>query len=224
MSFIPTSPLDPAFWFHHCGIDRWWAVWLKKGGGRANPASSLWRNQTFTFPNASGAKVATRAADLLNFAPYDDLASPSFVSETKAAPMAAAGRAQAGTIDATSAGEARNVVIDRNTTKAVRLPGSPGTVVMDDLSGNLHGVIIAVYANLPEGVQPNTEAAAPYQIGSIAPFVHEGSMMDHRHGGPGFQFSIPARIANGSTLVLTLVPDPTSEMSSVIIGSIRLKR
>jgi tyrosinase len=44
MGDVPTSPLDPIFWLHHCNIDRLWAEW--NGRGHGNTSNALWRNFT----------------------------------------------------------------------------------------------------------------------------------------------------------------------------------
>jgi hypothetical protein len=42
-----TAAQDPIFWLHHCNVDRLWEVWLRKGGGRANPTTNEWLDETF---------------------------------------------------------------------------------------------------------------------------------------------------------------------------------
>jgi len=135
------------------------------------------------------------------------------------------------TVDATT-GEAQNVPLGPRRIKKIRLRassastrgGAPSTVVIEGLSGNLQGAVFAVYANLPDGVQPNTEASVPYFIGNIAPF-ESGGQGAHAHGSPSFQFEIPPEFGeNTSELVLTIVPDPTSETGNVNVGRIRLLR
>lgn len=50
------APLDPIFWLHHCNIDRLWKVWLRQGGGRADPTGP-WLTRSFPFHDASGARA-----------------------------------------------------------------------------------------------------------------------------------------------------------------------
>ena len=40
---------DPIFWAHHCNIDWLWEAWLADGGGRANPTTSAFVDQQYTF-------------------------------------------------------------------------------------------------------------------------------------------------------------------------------
>ena len=62
-----TAAQDPIFWLHHANIDRYWNVWLKQGGGRANPVSNAtWRNRAFTFFRGDGTQVQMTACDILN--------------------------------------------------------------------------------------------------------------------------------------------------------------
>lgn len=227
MSSVPGAPRDPIFWLHHSNIDRLWQVWLGRGGGRANPTNSTWRNQAFTFPGATGANVTTRVGDVLNTGTlgysYDDTSAPATTTTTTASMTAAASTdATVETVDATR-DEARNVALGGRV-KKIRLPATPGTVVVEGLSGSPQGAIFAVYANLPEGVQPNTEASAPYLVGHIAPFG-VGEPVAHSHGSTGFQFDIDERhLGKASELVLTIVPDPTSETGNVNVGRVRFLR
>ncbi|GAB7051570.1 hypothetical protein JCM9534A_66960 [Catenuloplanes indicus JCM 9534] len=60
------AALDPVFWLHHANVDRLWTVWLRQGGGRANPSDAAWRNQSWVFRDASGNRVTTTTAALLD--------------------------------------------------------------------------------------------------------------------------------------------------------------
>jgi hypothetical protein len=60
------AALDPIFWVHHAHIDRLWDEWLARGGGRANPSDTAWRNQSFRFHDETGAQVSMTAADVLD--------------------------------------------------------------------------------------------------------------------------------------------------------------
>lgn len=62
-----TAAQDPIFWLHHANIDRYWNVWLKQGGGRADPVgNATWKNATFTFFRENGTQVQMTACDILN--------------------------------------------------------------------------------------------------------------------------------------------------------------
>jgi hypothetical protein len=226
MSSVRDAPRDPVFWLHHCNADRLWEAWLQQGGGRANPASSAWRDLAFAFPGATGANVTARVGDVLDpgalgYA-YDDTPVPAAATATLMAAAAGPGM-PVETVDATS-GEARNVALGGGRVKKIRLPRAPGTVVVEGLSGNPRGAVFAVYANLPEGVPPDTEASAPYLVGHIAPFGI-GEPVAHGHGATSFRFEVdPSLLGGAPELVLTIVPDPTSETRNVNVGRIRLVR
>ena len=54
---------------HHANIDRYWECWLRKGGGRENPADASWLGETFDFQTLAGPQAAAvsnclRTADL----------------------------------------------------------------------------------------------------------------------------------------------------------------
>jgi hypothetical protein len=52
-----------------------------------------------------------------------------------------------------------------------------------------------------------------------------GEPIAHSHGGTSFRFEIdPSLLGGASELVLTIVPDPTSETRNVNVGRIRLVR
>ncbi|WP_198153651.1 tyrosinase family protein [Catenuloplanes japonicus] len=60
------AALDPIFWLHHANIDRLWTVWLRQGGGRANPADAAWRDQSWTFRDPSGNRVTITTGAMLD--------------------------------------------------------------------------------------------------------------------------------------------------------------
>ncbi len=84
MGIVPTAGRDPIFWLHHCNIDRLWNVWLKLGGGRANPgAADPWSNQPFTYDvGGTMTKKAGQVVDsaaMLNYKyDRDTLSKPVF--------------------------------------------------------------------------------------------------------------------------------------------------
>jgi len=84
-----TAAQDPIFWLHHANIDRYWNVWLKQGGGRANPVSNTtWRDRTFTFFRGDGSPVQMTACDILNASAqlsytYQDEVLPQVVSHCR---------------------------------------------------------------------------------------------------------------------------------------------
>ncbi|MSQ96835.1 MAG: hypothetical protein EXR98_20095 [Gemmataceae bacterium] len=62
-----TAAQDPAFWSHHCMIDKTWEDWLAQGGGRANPVAEMgWMNQEFEFYDENKKKVKIAVKDLLD--------------------------------------------------------------------------------------------------------------------------------------------------------------
>ena len=63
MGSVPWAANDPAFWLHHCNIDRVWASWNKAGG--KNPDDAVFLAQTFAFANASGARMDMQVADVM---------------------------------------------------------------------------------------------------------------------------------------------------------------
>ncbi|GAB7045578.1 FG-GAP-like repeat-containing protein [Catenuloplanes indicus] len=62
------AALDPIFWLHHANIDRLWSSWLALGGGRADPADTDWRNQSWPFHDADGDRVTVTNAQMVDTA------------------------------------------------------------------------------------------------------------------------------------------------------------
>ncbi len=82
MSDPRTAAQDPIFWLHHCNVDRLWEVWLRKGGGRANPTTNQWLDETFNrlFDESGNSAPALKVSQLqrstdLGYT-YDKLADP----------------------------------------------------------------------------------------------------------------------------------------------------
>ncbi len=68
MTTFSNAGKDPCFWLHHANIDRIWEVWLKQCDGRANPTTSPWTTQVFTFFDENGAAVNMTGAQVVNTA------------------------------------------------------------------------------------------------------------------------------------------------------------
>ncbi|MEO1027917.1 MAG: tyrosinase family protein [Pseudomonadota bacterium] len=78
---------DTIFQSHHGQIDRIWDIWLRQGGGRANPTTESWLEHPFWFYGWEGAPEPVKVKDLLDtkalgydFADYD--ISPTLTEET----------------------------------------------------------------------------------------------------------------------------------------------
>jgi hypothetical protein len=68
MGQVPTAALDPCFWLHHANIDRLWEKWIRKCGGRTNPADKEWLGHVFTFYDENGAEVNMTGSQIVNTA------------------------------------------------------------------------------------------------------------------------------------------------------------
>ncbi|MCI9870572.1 tyrosinase family protein [Arthrobacter humicola] len=83
------AALDPIFWLHHCNIDRLWAAWLEKGGGRVNPSETQWLDQTFAFHDENGAQESRPVSDFLDTSQlgytYEGIPAPTAAEEVPAA-------------------------------------------------------------------------------------------------------------------------------------------
>lgn len=86
---------DPIFWLHHANIDRLWEAWLRQGGGRTNPASADWKDQSFGFFDSGKNRVTMKASDIENTSgPVLNYVYDSFV--TPGDDLLAAARVKAG--------------------------------------------------------------------------------------------------------------------------------
>jgi hypothetical protein len=73
MSDVRCAANDPVFFLHHANIDRMWEIWLARGGGRANPTESAWRDHTFTMYDENAQLVTLRPLDVLDTAAQLDV-------------------------------------------------------------------------------------------------------------------------------------------------------
>jgi tyrosinase len=75
MGRFETAALDPAFWIHHCNVDRLWETYARdlghgypfeNGVGAGTSAEQSWRNQQFRFRKPDGTTKVWRAPDVLD--------------------------------------------------------------------------------------------------------------------------------------------------------------
>jgi hypothetical protein len=201
------AALDPIFWLHHANIDRLWNRWLAQGG-RANPTSSRWLNQSFSFVDENGAVVTMTPAEVLDndgqldYVYDDDLpASPETVIMTPDQPerqrppeMVAASDAP---VQLTGARVSVPLAVpastrDRVSSDAVVSPTPEGPravyLNVEDIEAPRNpGVVYGVFVNLP----PNADSAlrARHHVGNITVFgVESVNDPDKAHETvPGFR-------------------------------------
>jgi hypothetical protein len=207
------AALDPIFWLHHCNIDRLWAVWLDKGGGRVNPSETLWLEQTFAFHDENGTQERRPVSDFRDTAQlgytYEGIPAPTAADEVRASQGSAADPA---TPDPEMVGASE---------QPVTLTGNPASV---DVSIDARAVEARagdraaagpehVYLNL-EDIEAQrapavayevyisgdpTSAEAPRYIGNVSFFgIEHYSRTDLDDDGPhGFRrtFDITSRVA-----------------------------
>lgn len=102
-----TAGLDPAFWLHHCNIDRLWEVWKTSDVTHMNPTDPKWLQgpsaigePDFVLPKPNGEAWTYKPSDVVDMATlgysYDDVLPlagtphPARRLEMLRAPMAAA--------------------------------------------------------------------------------------------------------------------------------------
>lgn len=233
-----TAAQDPIFWLHHANIDRYWNVWLKQGGGRANPVNNTtWRNRRFTFFRENGTQVQMTACDILNASAqlkYTYQGEPSQV--TSSCPPVI----QAPTFDfqfrpiPIPIPEPRMVIADAQpVTRSMDMKAITPAVMNDARSalasseknlvlnfGSVEadtqpGVVFEVWVGV-EGALTEKDRAA-HHIGDISLFAH-GVHSTSSHGAEShkasFSFPLDAAIApalarNADKIQITIVPrDP----------------
>jgi Common central domain of tyrosinase len=189
-----TAARDPIFWVHHCNVDRLWEVWLRKGGGRANPTASAWLNESISrlFDETGNAAPAVTASQLqttagLNYT-YDKLTAPVAAtgSETGATVVTEPGKTDvAATVEKTSVTNTpKNIELSGDKVKEITSKVGVTSATGDEkkILLRLQGVsvdrptgsIYEVYLNLPT---PPEEASStsPHFVGVITLF---GSVPD----------------------------------------------
>jgi hypothetical protein len=186
------AALDPIFWLHHANIDRLWSVWLGQGGGRANPSAPAWLTQPFPFHDESGTLTSLTAADVV-----DTVSQLGYTYEVTT--LADLAGPEAVGMDAFSNPDAPPPELLGASDDEVELAGAPTRVAVpidprssaerdDAFAGGQgrhlylnvedvqvqepHGVVYAVYVNLPEGTAPDPSDATHY-VGNVSFFGAE---------------------------------------------------
>ncbi len=195
-----TAALDPIFWLHHANVDRLWAVWLSRGGGRADPVDPAWRGQRFVLHDETGAQVQMTVAEVLDTAvlgySYQDVAETA--STGPAAEAAAESRLRAGTsaepepefvgaserpLDLEGKATRIDVVIDRSAVAARRresadAPPARVHLHLEDIEAERNpATVYQVLVGVPG------QAGAPEPVGTVSFFgVQHVASSDAPHG------------------------------------------
>ena len=190
MGSTRTAAQDPIFWLHHCNVDRLWEVWLRRGGGRANPTSNQWLNVSFnrfydeTGNIASPLRVSQlgRTADLgYTYDRLPDAPEPMLAAATGAEIVAEASETElVAAVEKTQVTSAP-VTIELGGDKVRELTGKAGapSPAGDEKRTLLRiggvsvdqppGVIYEVYLNLPAAPE-EADSMSPHFVGLIALF------------------------------------------------------
>jgi hypothetical protein len=203
------AALDPIFWLHHSNIDRLWAVWLGRGGGRADPTQSQWLTQSFTLIDEAGAKIPVRVDEILDTVgmlgyTYQDVAQ---AAARRAGAEAVSGEPPAG----------REPEMVGASERAIELVGAPASVdvtldrrAMAGRAAELREAEPSrVYLNL-EDIEAEQNPAAAYEVfisgtgdatpqyvGNVSFFgIEHVSAAEADDGGHGFRrtFDITAKV------------------------------
>jgi Common central domain of tyrosinase/Polyphenol oxidase middle domain len=233
-----TAAKDPVFWLHHCNIDRLWAVWLRKCGGRANPTDAPWLTKTYTFfdengtaVNMNGSQVIKTATQLNYNYDFSLIINPCLVIANKwvstqrtfllrkVAPLVLDGRLNRTSFKAEKPDELDNFM---RTTKKSRINFSSATAP-EKLVISLGGIkidkmpegVIEVYINLPAGETP-TSASKSF-VGLLDLFEAEHHQNMKGMGEPD-DIEMDASKA-AQALGLTLAGLKNAEISLVVRGN-----
>jgi hypothetical protein len=225
MSQIPQAAQDPIFWLHHCNIDRLWDVWLRSGGGRADPTTAAWLSQTFSYYDENGTEHTdpmSRAVDpcaSLGYSytsrfilkpfpwPLINLLDELRAAEIRAAADAPAARAELG---------------DAPAQLKLPLPAQTATaaqalfLVFDEIAVDNPEGYYELYFDLPEGRPP--DPAGPNYAGNLVLFGLTERELAVKHGDmrmppPRRVFDVTRKLAqlrqangfNPQALMLTLL-------------------
>lgn len=186
---------DPIFWLHHANIDRLWNVWKALEGGRVDPTDQNWLDQKFVFFDENGQRVemtgqqVVDSAQQLNYRYAEGSGDEPGMQSEEAFPAAP------------FTDNKREVIVDRRaptrlTRERARLtvPGIPTatmesaeperlTLSIEGIKFGRPGVYYEVYANLPQGAQPDPKG--PNYIGNLAVFgqLEDGQSAHAGHAG-----------------------------------------
>ena len=219
MRRVPTAANDPIFWLHHANIDRLWDQWLLSlDNGRANPTSTAWLDQSYSFVDSDGQVVTRMVRDIVSSAGlgyrYDSLNSvpigvgPMMATAPQPALVAAqpAGvRAATSHPDGPQADEKKPLGFKPEAMKlpiaaehramlaqAEVAPAKPKRfhLQIEGLSiSDTPAFTYAVYVNLPEGAT-KSEEMRPFYAGSINFFGKvAGAAQGHGHGKVAAEFT-----------------------------------
>ena len=195
-----TAAQDPIFWLHHCNVDRLWEVWLRKGGGRANPTTGSWPNETFTrFVDESGNTAPPLRVSQLGRTTdlgytYDKLTAPVSAAGTEGAAAEVAAESVktevAATVEKTQITNApKSVELSGDKVKEATKKAGATSATGDEKRILLRlqgvsvdrptGVIYEVYLNLPTASE-EPSSTSPHFVGIVSLFGSAPSGKDLR--------------------------------------------
>ena len=245
MGAVPWAAGDPIFWMHHCNIDRLWASWNR--AGRANPSTTSFRDQTFTFADENGAAVTVANKNFLSIArlgyTYD-----RFESVRACPPGAAAAAARVSVVPPVPLMSTRLELSDRPARAELQpVAGREATgaklsermsalkaderlhLVLKNLEINAPaGALYHVYLDLPDTMDP--KLGDPYKVGVINFFHAAGHGGHDATGGLFYSFDVTDLLGQlktkgqlRETPAVTIAPlgSPASEAKPVV-GEISL--
>ena len=223
MGSVPTAAQDPIFYLHHANIDRWWNLWLKRGGGRTDPLTdTAWKTTKFLFFDENGAQKWMTGCDVLRaqeqldynyqnegtqVKEYCKTILPWLAFENELLLQLPPIKLPPGPDPAPFEIDIRQV--SARMTQMSKEKTSELTLELDGVEADRQpNVYWEVYVNLPKGTAPNPESAS--YVGNIALFGH-GIHDEHQHGGfqpAAFSFSLnrsmQALAKGANTMSLTL--------------------
>jgi tyrosinase len=182
MSDPNTAAQDPVFWLHHANIDRLWNVWIAKGEGRQNPTGQPWLTQTFVFFDENGQRVEMTGQQILDTAQQLNYRYAEGSGDEPGLQGLGENHPKATFTD-----NRRDVLVDKaaptrltrtRASVSIQVPAAEPEAVGDEnrrlaliiegIKFGRPGVYYEVYANLPQGTQPNP--SSPHYVGNIAVF------------------------------------------------------
>jgi len=225
MASTASAAKDPAFWLHHCNVDRLWEEWLRKCKGRANPNSdNAWLTNSYTFFDENGTAVnmtgsqVVKTATQLNYK-YDFTATPIllclpikwvFISKQlllrKASPFILKGQTQRANFTTEKPDQLESFI---NTKKRTAFNFTSATTA-EKLILTLEGIkidklpagVVEVYLNLPAGVRPSSNSK--YFVGLLDLFSVEHHSRHNMKGMEEDKFELDAsKVAQAQDLTLT---------------------
>jgi polyphenol oxidase len=196
MGAFETAGRDPAFYAHHCNIDRLWAEWNRRNpAAHANPTSSSFVNRRFQFFDENRVLRRIRVGQVLNTAPLGFGYAPGAALSRSAPPRL---------LELTVDGASKAVTLPEETRDhlAANALAANRALVLEDAVLPSKSGLYNIFAGDPPATGAN-QAAAPNYLGYVTMIIqHVHERRGTLHLTPKKEFFDRAGTAEGTTITI----------------------